>query len=242
MHGKHFMLIAPLLPSQTFVSANFLSPTSSAGTWAATWGPGDKCWCVSRVWPRWPVAGSHQTAHQRRICPRCQFCPCGHLLRLCAPEQHTGGSIHTCKHTWKQHLQQPSVSVMSLVASEQIWFGSKIKMPVMILDTGLRVLFHNFVSAGHRLLIRWGLQFIFEKQRWLLLVSISLALCYLHFETITGEWVLLLVNCHNKVLASSFCSVIQTKCTNSTVHTVFVLIHTLLGWVFILVHIIDPAH
>ncbi len=70
--------------SDILLSPPFLFPPSSAGTWAATWGPGDKRWCVSRVWPRWPVAGSHQTAHQRGICPRCLSGPCGHLLRLCA--------------------------------------------------------------------------------------------------------------------------------------------------------------
>lgn len=110
MHGRHFMLIAPLLQglfrplSLTSVSLSpfsrpFLFPPSSAGTWTATWRPGDKCWCVSRVWPRWPVAGSHQTAHQRGICPRCQSGPCGHLLRLCAQEQHTGVNTHLQAHT-----------------------------------------------------------------------------------------------------------------------------------------------
>lgn len=90
--------------SQTFVSVIFLSPPSSAGTWAPTGGPGDKCWCVSRVWPRWPVAGLHQTAHQRGIFPRCPSGPCGHLLWLCASERYTGGHKHSCKGTHEHHL------------------------------------------------------------------------------------------------------------------------------------------
>lgn len=74
----------------TSVSAIFLS---SAGTWAATWGPGNKYWCVREVWPGWPVAGSHQAAHQRGICPRRQSGPRGHLVRLCTQDLHSGGCV-----------------------------------------------------------------------------------------------------------------------------------------------------
>lgn len=74
----------------TSVFAIFLS---SAGTWAATWGPGNKYWCVREVWPGWPVAGSHQAAHQRGICPRRQSGPRGHLVRLCTQDLHSGGCV-----------------------------------------------------------------------------------------------------------------------------------------------------
>lgn len=51
-----YMLIAPLLPKafETLpsFSLSFLFPSSSACTWAPTWGPGNKCWCVSWDWPR----------------------------------------------------------------------------------------------------------------------------------------------------------------------------------------------
>lgn len=96
MHGRRFMYLFPLFQDLSdlclcHISLSLLSPTSSAGTWAPTWRPGPKCWCVSRLWTRWPVAGSYQTAHQRRVCPWCQCGPCGHLLWLCAQEQHSGG-------------------------------------------------------------------------------------------------------------------------------------------------------
>lgn len=76
-------------------------PSSLAGMWAATWGPGDKCRRVSWEWPGWPVAGSCHTANQRGICQRCYAGPCRHLLWLRAQDNWTGECVdrHLQVHT-----------------------------------------------------------------------------------------------------------------------------------------------
>lgn len=69
------------------------SSCTSAAMWAATRGPGNKCWCVSGLWSRRPVAGPLQMAHQRGSCPRYHSGPFGHLLWPCVWERCTSACM-----------------------------------------------------------------------------------------------------------------------------------------------------
>lgn len=157
MHGRNFMLIAPLLPrlvrslSLPSFSLSFLFPSSSAGTWAATWGPCDKCWCVRWVWPRWPVAGSHHRAYQRGICHRCQSGPRRHLLRLCAQDQHKGGCVNT--HL-QAHTRAPHKSHLQCLQEQVIRFEQRLSNCKVRLLMGARRKMKRYkCSKNHKRLV-----------------------------------------------------------------------------------------
>lgn len=104
----------------------------------------------------------------------------------------------------------------------------------MIQSTPMTVLFHNllFNFSVASMVDYLGYAFDFSKAHRLLLVSISLVLCYLHFETILESGCFYMIigvirsSPHQFIL--SF-----TQCTHRTVHTLPLLIHALKDRLFI---------